>query len=185
MTKNDFVAVDFYVTEKGSLNDAFQLMKYFQKQWLATFDSQIIYKDVAIPAGYCNSLSMVKSIYQAIIDCATDEEIENMILEHRRTNRIKDFQFDPSFSPRSVDSSRVNLNFRGLRENGDSLFNCYRTMRKYQMLGFADQTANIEFNRVIIPAGYFRKVDDVFDYYYFASFPNQDLEQNKSKVYKK
>jgi len=60
------VEVDFY-TEEDNLEEVFESMVQYRDHGYADRSSNIVYQDVVIPAGYCNTYSEVVELFQTMV----------------------------------------------------------------------------------------------------------------------
>lgn len=64
--KEKIAAIDFCVHDDATLENGFDVMKQYRDLGFADEDSNILYKGVSIPAGYCEDYNQVLNIYNGI-----------------------------------------------------------------------------------------------------------------------
>lgn len=127
--------INFRVTSKGSLEDAYLMMKNYQLVNQAGRDSNIIYNGVSIPAGDCESLEEVKILYQELKSTETF------------TCRQREF-----------DVTNVEVDFY---TEEDNLAQVFEAMQQYRNHGYANKYSNIVYRGVVIPAGYCDSISEL------------------------
>jgi len=65
-THSPKIEIDFY-TEEDNLEEVFECMQQYKDHGYADKHANIVYHDVVIPAGYCDSVSEVAELYNAMV----------------------------------------------------------------------------------------------------------------------
>ena len=123
--------INFRVTSKGSLEDAYLMMKNYQLVNQAGRDSN----GVSIPAGDCESLEEVKILYQEL------KSPETFICRQRE-----------------FDVTSVEVDFY---TEEDNLAQVFEAMQQYRNHGYANKYSNIVYRGVVIPAGYCSNISEL------------------------
>ena len=90
------VEVDFY-TEEDNLEEVFECMQQYRDHGYADRHSNIVYQDIVIPAGYCDTYSDLEAMYDSMLSgdiinflqSVSSSILPHGLIDQYETERIK------------------------------------------------------------------------------------------------